>query len=676
VNNNNDDDEGSALQQERPSQRFKNTAQRVLKERPQMDAGPAKAADPVDVDVSVALSAAASANPIDVDEPPAVTTDEEKERRLAALRMLADKPISAVHQDLLGFAAYADALAALINNPNTATPLTLAVNARWGNGKSSLGRLVKERLADQTAAQGDRPHLPIWFNAWMHDDAGSLATAFVADVVHKLDPERPLWHRIARPLPIALAPPSERPMMRLKYAGVVLAGFMIATFVGFAATGFDEAIFARVVPGAAEASLPQAGWIDRVFPGLGLLVSVLLAVGRPLSEAARAVRDFVKNPGLTASSGSMERVRKQLGRMIHAATPRGSRLVIFVDDLDRVRPPAAVELLEAANQLMSHEDVVVVLMADLPAIAAQAEIKYAALASKFAMDAALARPDGETAQSYGRQYLQKIVQLQFDLPPQSAERMKAFLQDVAVWSEAEPIEQHRFGRMRGILSWPMGTVRTMAERRRRRRLRALAWDELSSSGDPITAAPSSTLLSESGEHDALLWEVWEEQRNLKIENDSALLNEALEEAFRHLPPSPRNAKRVLNRLRLLLHLARARGLLGAGSVLTPAHIGHWAVLQERWPELIRAVTADPARLNALESTARSSDLESSRQDSFDALVKELVPRYGSVPALLDCLARGERLGDVAAALVSFEPALLPQRKSARATVSTEVRAGV
>ncbi len=54
-----------------------------------------------------------------------------------------------------------------------------------------------------------------------------------------------------------------------------------------------------------------------------------------------------------------------------------------------MRPPAAVERLEAANQLISHRNVVVVIMADLPAIAAQAEIKYAALASKFAADAAL-----------------------------------------------------------------------------------------------------------------------------------------------------------------------------------------------------------------------------------------------------------------------------------------------
>ena len=666
----------------RSSKRFREAAEQAVETRPRMDAGPALAAEvrgeaveprPEETPTSAQGGAGrlTAEQSIDVDAPPDDTGPEEVERRLAALRMLADRPIRAVHQDLLGFSAYADALAALINNPNTSTPLTVAVNARWGNGKSSLGRLVMERLAVNTAVDGNHPHLPIWFNAWMHDDAGSLATAFVADVVHKLDPHRPLWHRLLRPLPIALAPMSERPMLRAKYAAVVVAGFLLATVLGFALTGFDEAVFLRLVPGAAEsgAALPEAGLVARLFPGLGLVVSVLLAFGRPLAEAARAVRDFVQDPGMAASSGSMERVRRQLGRMARAATPLGSRLVIFVDDLDRVRPPAAVELLEAANQLMAHEGVVVVIMADLPAIAAQAEIKYAALAAKFASDAALARPDGETAQSYGRQYLQKIVQLQFDLPPQSAERMERFLRDLAEWSDTPDIDVPRFGLLRGVLSWPMGTVGTAAERRRRRRLRALVWDELSLSADPITAEPSDSLVGASGEHRALLLEVWQEQLSLKVETDSALLDGALHEAFRHLPASPRNAKRILNRLRLLLHLARARDLLFEGSPLTPAHIGHWAVLQERWPELVQAVNVDPAQVGLLEATARASGLDSPRQEAFDGLIKDLVPRYGSVPALMECLASGVPMGDVAAALVSFEPSLLPSRRSAPAIAS-------
>ena len=671
---NDDESEGKLPREKRSSQRFREAAERAVQPRPRMDAGPAAptheprdaTAPEADVQAPGPAARLTAERSIEVDAPPDETGPEERERRLAALRMLADRPITAVHQDLLGFSAYADALAALINNPNTATPLTVAVNARWGNGKSSLGRLVQERLALRTSASGDRPHLPIWSNAWMHDDAGSLATAFVADVVQKLDPRRPLWRRLLRPLPIALAPPSERPLLRVKYAAVVLLGFLLATVLGFAATGFDEAVFLRLVPGAAEAgvALPDAGLLARVSPGLGLLVSVLLALGRPLAEASRAVRDFVQNPGMAASSGSMERVRKQLGRLARSATPRGSRLVIFVDDLDRVRPPAAVELLEAANQLMAHEGVVVVIMADLPAIAAQAEIKYAALAHKFASDAALARPDGETAQSYGRQYLQKIVQLQFDLPPQSAERMQRFLQDVAQWADTPPLHVPRFGLMRGVLSWPVGTVRTMAERRRRRRLRALVWDELASSVDPITAEPSDTLRGESGEHPTLLREVWEEQRSLKIQNDSALLDEALQEAFQHLPPSPRNAKRILNRLRLLLHLARARDLLFDGSPLRPAHIGHWAVLQERWPELVQAVNGDPAKVALLEAAARAGDPEGARQEGFEALLKALVPRYGAVPALMDCLGTGAAMGEVAAALVSFEPSLLPAPRAA------------
>src|SRR5436309_46388 len=48
-----------------------------------------------------------------------------------SLTMLADAPLTDDTQDRLGFPAYADALAGLLDHPETDTPLTIAVSAPW-----------------------------------------------------------------------------------------------------------------------------------------------------------------------------------------------------------------------------------------------------------------------------------------------------------------------------------------------------------------------------------------------------------------------------------------------------------------------------------------------------------------------------------------------------------------
>ena len=86
-------------------------------------------------------------------------------RRRPSLRMLADRPLEDRSADLLGFGAYAEALAELIDDRKTSTPLTVAIGADWGAGKTSLGKLVEERLAERADSRDMRRHAVIWFNA-------------------------------------------------------------------------------------------------------------------------------------------------------------------------------------------------------------------------------------------------------------------------------------------------------------------------------------------------------------------------------------------------------------------------------------------------------------------------------------------------------------------------------
>jgi KAP family P-loop domain len=76
---------------------------------------------------------------------------------------------------------------------------------------------------------------------------------------------------------------------------------------------------------------------------------------------------------------------------------------------------------KVASQLLAHPNVVTLLIADMSVVAASAEIKYADLEGKVQTNGGA----GESA--YGRAYLEKMVQLEFEIPPPGDDRMRQML---------------------------------------------------------------------------------------------------------------------------------------------------------------------------------------------------------------------------------------------------------
>lgn len=91
-----------------------------------------------------------------------------------------------------------------------------------------------------------------------------------------------------------------------------------------------------------------------------------------------------------------------------------------------------------------------------------------------------------------------------------------------------------------------------------------------------------------------------------IADDSILRQQAESEVLKFLPRVPRSAKRLVNHLRLLLVVASERKMLGGQPALEATHLGKWAVLLERWPELGFAIRVNPALLADVEKMAHDN----------------------------------------------------------------------
>jgi hypothetical protein len=549
---------------------------------------------------------------------------------------------------------------------------------------------------DWRRESGQPPHIVCWFNAWAHDDAAHLGAALAADVARTVDRERRWWRRLLSPLPSSMLSARERWRRRVTLA--------VATLVPALAVAFAPGLRDLLGGASSEASL------DRAFGArLGSVAVAILAgafVWRRAFAATETAARFIDDPSSEAARGSMQEVKGELGRLIDQAR-RGRRkpsherrkVVVFVDDLERCRPPRALEVCEIACNLLAQDGLVTILIADMGVIAASAGMKYAQLESSEA-DGRM--PPGE----YGRLYLQKIVQIQFDLPPARGERVLAMLNEEADedrelrWTPiaVEPTRWARRGEIlerigvgsilattlatgvffairpyegaddratafftgafaaifawaligfvvKGLIALVRRAVTSLLAGLARRRLKKLD-DKLAllalENGDPTEVVAEA-----EAEHGPDSPEAEFARRRVirYFADESSLRVEAENQIQRFLPLVPRGAKRMLNHLRLRLYVAIERGMLGDG--FSPAHIGKWVVLEERWPELARIVKQRPAALVELERAADREDIPAELAG---------LSRNGSAPGeLADFVRTTPRLGAFAQQLVFLEP---------------------
>lgn len=391
--------------------------------------------------------------------------------------MVADRPLEGDFQgqDRFNFKDYANALATILDHRKTETPFTMAINAPWGTGKTSLAKMIEAQLIQRPKDRGDAPHITCWFNAWMHDDARNLATAFVSQVSRAADRERRWTKWLFDNMPASLLDPGHVLWRRLTYGTVSIVAAAVVTWQlathlehvkaikdyaaesteahqvtqtttsdasGTVTTGrttSDTKTESRNVTPPAEKPEPTwldeaLLWFDRQQVLLGGFFTALTAFGAALWKllSTASLGRFVNSPDKAAENGTIESARAHLGTLIQQATWRGNRLVVFVDDIERCTPPRSIDVLDAINQLMDHPGAIVVLLGDMATVAAAAQLKYKDLAETLIPNSGVATLGPERGKEvFGRLYLQKIVQFQFDLPIPPRDTIQAYMSGMA-----------------------------------------------------------------------------------------------------------------------------------------------------------------------------------------------------------------------------------------------------
>jgi predicted KAP-like P-loop ATPase len=211
------------------------------------------------------------------------------------VQLLSDNPTA---EDRLGFGATADVLFEAIDTARE-RPLTIGVFGGWGSGKTSLMRMVQQRLTD---AGGKT----VWFNAW------------------KYDGKEVIWNALIQTIFLTMRRELEKTDSRTELRDrVVRAARELAKYAAKVGT--------RLVPGG----IVKEEDVDQLWEALS-------------SGADDPLFEFVNRFEATFDALVAEYVGEQ------------AYLTVFIDDLDRCLPENAIEVMEALKLYLDQAQCVFV----------------------------------------------------------------------------------------------------------------------------------------------------------------------------------------------------------------------------------------------------------------------------------------------------------------------------
>ena len=270
----------------------------------------------------------------------------------------------------LGLIPYADALTDFIKSCET--PLTVGIQGDWGIGKTSLLNLVRHRLG----AKDKREYPTIYFNTWQYaqlDGERHLTVALLGDLVRRIGE-------------LDTAPETSREQARslLRKVGRMAASAgsqMLESKVGFS-------IEKAVEDGDDGDGLPD------VLRSLQLVVEYK-------AEFERLVRSLL------------------------AGKEAGSRLVVMIDDLDRIRPARALDLLASVKNFL-----------DVPGCVFLLAVDYEVIQRGVAETMGVAE-----RKRHGKSYFDKIIQVPFNMPVASY-NVRGYVMALLGWDWVQLDKQH------------------------------------------------------------------------------------------------------------------------------------------------------------------------------------------------------------------------------------------
>lgn len=245
----------------------------------------------------------------------------------------------ATEQDRFGIIAYERGLEEFLRGAST--PITIALQGEWGSGKTSLMNVLRDELCG--TGNNDGEYFSVWINTWEYSLMRNSNEALL-QILFKMASEVVTLSKTER----------EEALENVKKS---LMGF---------------------------GSIALRNIANKAIDGLGDGIVDALS-----KEAENNIADL------------REKLQAQIKKCMEK-NPEKKGIIFFIDDLDRIDPPMAVELLELLKNIFTLENCIFVLAIDYDVVIKGLKPKFGEL--------------NEKNEREFRSFFDKIIQVPFSMP--------------------------------------------------------------------------------------------------------------------------------------------------------------------------------------------------------------------------------------------------------------------
>jgi formylglycine-generating enzyme required for sulfatase activity len=289
--------------------------------------------------------------------------------------------------DQIGYDEYSEGLVEMIRSigaKGEKGSFTIGVFGQWGQGKTSMLRQIEKKL-NEIETTDEKEILTVWFNPWQFTGEEHIIIPFFHTLVSYLEEFKEKEGK-------GISKRFVNFLKELAHVPVALA------------YGMEGKI---KIPLLLETKFKMKDVIDE----------------------ARKKKEKIKDksePEMKTLVNEYESMYYRLiSRLQGASTDLNLKIVVFIDDLDRCLPEKAVELLEGLKVLLDLSGFVFVIGVAREVIEQGIRVRYKELYSNATKGSTFLEQD----------YLDKIIQFPFTLPPPDLDRLKSmvdnYLKDLA-----------------------------------------------------------------------------------------------------------------------------------------------------------------------------------------------------------------------------------------------------
>ncbi|MGD2086137.1 MAG: SUMF1/EgtB/PvdO family nonheme iron enzyme [Candidatus Aminicenantes bacterium] len=281
--------------------------------------------------------------------------------------------------DQIGYDEYSEGLVEMIRSVGAKGEkgsFTIGVFGQWGQGKTSMLRQIEKKL-NEIETKDEKEILTVWFNPWQFTGEEHIIIPFFHTLVSYLE---------------------EFKEKKGKGASQHFVNFLeeLAHVPVALAYGMEGKI---KIPLLLETKFKMKDIIDE-------------------ARKKKEEREDKSESEMKKLVNEYESIYYRLiSRLQGASTGLNLKIVVFIDDLDRCLPEKAVELLEGLKVLLDLSGFVFVIAVAREVIEQGIRVRYKELYSNDAGGSTFLEQD----------YLDKIIQFPFTLPPPDIDRLKSIV---------------------------------------------------------------------------------------------------------------------------------------------------------------------------------------------------------------------------------------------------------